>query len=189
MMRSGSSLRGLSEVTIGSSAQLAGHPAHQRPLARVAVAAAAEHHRDLAPRQLAHRAQRRRQGGVGVGVVDEHREPLAAVHRLEPAGDRRLRADRGGHRGVRQRQGLGAGRRGHDVPQVEPAEERGRERQLAARRGEHAADAARVELELERPHLALLQPEGERARELGEQPAAVRIVGVGGAAPARLEHA
>ena len=42
MIACGSSLRGLSEVTIATSASSDGDPAHQRPLAAVAVAAAAE---------------------------------------------------------------------------------------------------------------------------------------------------
>src|SRR3954454_12873566 len=52
--------------------ELAGDLPHQRPLAGVAVAAAAEHHRHLAAaHHLARRAQGGLQGRVGVGVVDE----------------------------------------------------------------------------------------------------------------------
>ena len=42
MIASGSSERGLSEVTIGRSDELGAGPAHQRALVAVAVAAAAE---------------------------------------------------------------------------------------------------------------------------------------------------
>ena len=84
---SGSSLRGLSEVAIGRS------PSRRRPgpsaaLAGVAVAAAAEDDRHfLDPRNLAGRAQGGLQRGVGVRVVHEDRERLAAVDRLQPSRD------------------------------------------------------------------------------------------------------
>ena len=55
MIASGSSERGLSEVTIATSASRARDLAHQRALAAVAVPARAEHG-DHAPRRRASRA-------------------------------------------------------------------------------------------------------------------------------------
>ena len=57
MIASGSSERGLSEVTIATSASRARDLPHQRPLAAVAVAAAAEHD-DHAPARSTPRAAR-----------------------------------------------------------------------------------------------------------------------------------
>ena len=65
--------------------QLGGDLAHRRSLARVALAAGAEHHRQPAfgaPQCGERRPQRARL----VGVVDQRQELLAAVDLLEPAG-------------------------------------------------------------------------------------------------------
>ena len=58
--------------------ELAGGAAHERALAAIAVAAAAEHDDQASLGQAAHRLQRRAQRAVGVRVVDHHREALAA---------------------------------------------------------------------------------------------------------------
>ena len=86
MIASGSSLRGLSEVTSTRSASRRGGVAHQRALAAVAVAAGAEHHVQAAARDLARRAQHVLERVGRVRVVHEHAEVLALVHRLEAAG-------------------------------------------------------------------------------------------------------
>ena len=62
-----------------------GHGAHQRALAAVAVAAAAEDRDHAARPQLAHGLEQVLERVVGVGVVDDHREVLAGVHALQPA--------------------------------------------------------------------------------------------------------
>ena len=85
MIASGSSLRGLSEVTIAMSASSRRDRAHQRALRPVPVAAAAEDAEDAA---LAERAPSREDGGERlrrVRVVDQHGERLPFVDRLEPA--------------------------------------------------------------------------------------------------------
>ena len=69
-MAAGSSRRGLSSVTMATSASARGDLAHQRALAAVAVAAGAEHHDQLAARVRAQRLQHRLQAVRRVGVVD-----------------------------------------------------------------------------------------------------------------------
>ena len=76
--------------------QLGGDRAHRRALARVAVTAGAEHHREpvrSAPAQgLQHRPQRARL----VRVVDQRQEVLTALDRLQPAGHPRVAQPRCG---------------------------------------------------------------------------------------------
>ena len=81
----GSSVRGLSSVTISDVGEPGGDRAHDRPLAGVAVAAGAEDDDDL---PVGERAQGGEHGldRVGlVGVVDDHGEVLAGVDPLQPA--------------------------------------------------------------------------------------------------------
>ena len=85
MIASGSSLRGLSDVTITRSARCLGDRAHQRPLAAVAVAAGAEHADHAAVAELARRLQDGVERVRRVRVVDDDRERLALVDRLEAA--------------------------------------------------------------------------------------------------------
>ena len=86
MIASGSSLRGLSEVTTATSASRRATVAHLRALAAVAVAAAAEHDQQApAVHELAGRAQHVVERVGRVGVVDDHREGLAAVDRPRSA--------------------------------------------------------------------------------------------------------
>ena len=73
-------------VTIATVGEPRGDRAHQRPLAAVAVAAAAEHADARRPRVSgARRAQHVLERVGRVRVVDEHRERLAGVDRLEAA--------------------------------------------------------------------------------------------------------
>ncbi len=67
--------------------QLPGGPSHERALGAVAVAAAAEDAHEPTLRDLPRRAQDVRERVRGVGIVDEHRERLALVDRLEAAGN------------------------------------------------------------------------------------------------------
>ena len=80
----GSSLRGLSSVTIATSASRAARRAHQRPLARIAVAAGAEHHVQPARGMRAQRRQQPLQRVRRVGVIDIDRgavrQPRGQLH-------------------------------------------------------------------------------------------------------------
>ena len=81
--------RGLSVVTIARSASVGGDPAHQRPLLAVAVAARAEDDGQPAVAELPRRAQHVLERVGRVRVVDDHRERLARLDRLEAARERR----------------------------------------------------------------------------------------------------
>ena len=67
--------------------ELRGDPAHQRPLATIAVAAAAEDADQPVLREVASRAQDVLERVGRVGVVDEDGERLALVDGLEAPGD------------------------------------------------------------------------------------------------------
>ena len=85
--RPGFSLRGLSSVTMTTSAFSTAMRAHDRPLALVAVAAAAEHADELAGGE---RAQRVERGGQRLGlvrVVDDGEAAARFADDLEPALD------------------------------------------------------------------------------------------------------
>ena len=100
----GSSERGLSEVRIARSASSADDPPHQRPLAAVAVAAGAEDDREPAVAEPAGGADHVLERVGSVGIVDDHREGLACVDRLEAAGHaRRPTRSRAGSRRGRRR--------------------------------------------------------------------------------------
>ena len=74
--------------------QAPGDLAHDRALAAVAVPARTEDDDDAPAREArAPREDRLERAGL-VGVVDEHREPLALLDGLQPARDRRGRAQR-----------------------------------------------------------------------------------------------
>ena len=77
----GSSLRGLSSVTMTRSRLLRGDRAHHRPLARVAVAAGAEHHDKLPLDVGPQRLERLRQRVGLVRVIDEDRRAVAVARR------------------------------------------------------------------------------------------------------------
>ena len=89
MIASGSSERGLSDVTIATSASSRCDPPHQRPLAAIAVAAGAEDDDHTPVAEVARRAQHRRERVGRVRVVDDDRERLPLVDRLEAPGDAR----------------------------------------------------------------------------------------------------
>ena len=94
MIASGSSERGLSEVTITTSARRAAISPISGPLAAVAVAAGAEDADDArrGADQLARGAQHVLERVGRVGVVDEHGEVLTLLDGLEAAGHAHARA-------------------------------------------------------------------------------------------------
>ena len=116
----------------------------------------------------------------GVGVVDDHREVLTLVDRLEPPRDAGHRTDPGRDRVLVEVEQQRRRDRGEHVLDVEHAEQRRLDRD--PRRRERRA--ARPELEPVRPHLGLgPQPERDerramRACELVREPAAVRVADV-----------
>src|SRR3989442_4585031 len=75
-------------------AQASGDLAHDRPLAAVAVAPAAEDGAEARARELARRGQHALERVRGVGVVDHDEERLAGPHLLEPTRDRADRCER-----------------------------------------------------------------------------------------------
>ena len=86
----GSSLRGLSSVTMTTSLKSRGDRAHVRALALVAVAAGAEHSDQAALDVRAERGDRGFDRIGGVGIIDIDRRAGAADHRaLEPPAHRR----------------------------------------------------------------------------------------------------
>ena len=88
MMRSGSSLRGLSDVTIDEVAQPRRDRAHQRALGAIAIAAAAEDRDDPAGRQRTRGLEQVLERVVGVRVVDDDADVVAGSRDdLEAAGD------------------------------------------------------------------------------------------------------
>ena len=87
MIAAGSSLRGLSEVTIARSARSAAIRPISGRFAAVAVAAAAEDAEHAAGRQVARGAQHVLERAGLVRVVDDDGERLALVDGLEAAGD------------------------------------------------------------------------------------------------------
>ena len=91
---SGSSERGLSLVKIGHVGQPGGGRAHQRALAPVPVAAAAEHHDQFAAGHLAQRGQHGLDRAGLVRVVDERVRPQAAAGMRDPLQAGRARRGR-----------------------------------------------------------------------------------------------
>ena len=84
----------------------------------------------------AHRLQGRLQRLRRVAVVDVDRERLTGLHRLHAAGQRVDVGDAGADRLGVEPERLAAGDRRQHVEQVEAAEQRRGDGQLAARRGE-----------------------------------------------------
>ena len=119
MIASGSSLRGLSDVTIATSASVPGDASHDRPLLAVAVAAAAEDadHAALreAPRLLQNALERR---GL-VRVVDDDGERLAFVDELEAPRHALDGLDAFADRALVDPERAGRGRRAQRVLDVE----------------------------------------------------------------------
>ena len=76
--------------------QFGGDAAHRLALARVTVAARAEHHGEPAAALCAQRLEDRPQCPGLVRVVDQGEKALTAVDRLEPAGHRRAAQPRRG---------------------------------------------------------------------------------------------
>ena len=84
-MLAASSLRGLSSVTMTTSAPSRGDLAHHRPLALITVAAAAKHHDQPVLREGFERRQRLFQRVGLVGVIDEHRRAIACRRQTRAA--------------------------------------------------------------------------------------------------------
>ena len=95
MIASGSSLRGLSEVTIDHVGEVAGDPSHQRALLTVAVAAGPEDHDHAPCRELACRPEHVVERVRLVRVVDHHGEGLPFVDSFESPGHTLERGDPG----------------------------------------------------------------------------------------------
>ena len=100
MIASGRSERGLSEVHPHAVAEPRGDLAHDRPLAAIAVAAAAEDDAEPAARELRAVVSDALEGVGRVGVVDDDQERLAGPHLLEAS-----------RHGADRREGLGDGGR------------------------------------------------------------------------------
>src|SRR3954454_16288317 len=166
---------------------LARDRAHERALGAVAVAAGAEDDDEAVLRERPGRTQDVVERVGGVGVVDEDRERLALVDRLEAARDAgRMR------QGIRDRvvvdpEGADGGDRAQDVQDVEPAGQR-RAQGTAA---ERERGTRRVALEVRRPQLGVGRVDADRDRlaELVCEPPAVGVVDVDDRRPwARLEQ-
>ena len=113
----GSSLRGLSSVTMTMSDMRDSHGAHLGPLALIAVAARSEHRDQPAVDMRAKRGDRRLQRIGSVRIIDVDRNALAADHgALEPPahgrdalhrGEDAVEAGAGRHREARRDQHVG----------------------------------------------------------------------------------
>ncbi len=122
--------------------QLARRGAHQRSLAAVAVAAGAEDADHAPVAERARRAQHVGQRVRRVGVVDDEREVLALVDRLEAARHARRRAQAGGDRVVADAERARRGDRAQRVEDVERA--RAAARSARGRRGGTSTRPARA---------------------------------------------
>ena len=103
--------------------------AHQRTLGAIAIAAATEHRqhsrRPAAARdELAGQRREIAQRVVGVGVVDDHRERLAAVDALKSSRDMRERLNAARNRSRFASARKACGRRGQDVVHIHPPDQR-----------------------------------------------------------------
>ena len=153
MIAPGSSVRGLSEVDDRQIGALGGDAAHDRPLAAVAVAAAAEHDDQPPARERPERRERALERVRRVGVVAEHdagrvRDPLHPAGHLgrggEPLDDvveRRARAPARTAAAASALATLKSPSSGSDASAVP---KRAVEREAAARRVEHDARGADV---------------------------------------------
>ncbi len=159
---------------------------HQGALLTVAIPAAAEDRDQPSLGQPARRRQRVVQRVGGVGVVDQDRERLPLVDRLEASRDAARAGQGGGRRLGWHAEHMAGADRGECVLDVEVARERHPHLDLPA--GTEAAKPrpGRVEGSVERPEVGLLGParrEGEQRRvsgprQLGGEPCAVGIVEV-----------
>src|SRR3954469_19618685 len=155
---------------------LGGRAPHQGPLATVAIAAGAEDDDQPAARQPAGRAQDRLQGVGLVGVVDEDREGLALVDRLEAAGDAlgRRQAARDGR--FVDAQLARDHHRAQRVEHVEAARQRRAQCQPVDREGRPARialDRGRADLRVPR-----VEADADGLREVAGQARAVGVVDV-----------
>ena len=159
---------------------LHGDGAHHGPLAAVAVASGAEHADHPAVAELAGRLEHDVERVGRVRVVDDDRERLALVDRLEPAGHAGHRPHALGQVVVVDVEQDARGDHAEDVLDVEPPAQRRLD--LDARGPESAA--VRPQLEALGPHLRRVrEPEGDERRpprldELEREPAAVLVAHV-----------
>ena len=144
--------------------ELRGDPSHQRALAPVAVAAAAEDADQAPGRELARRPEDVLERARLVRVVDEHRERLPLVDLLEAPGNAvdRLEAP-------------------HDRVVVDPERARGRRGDMRVGAVERAAQP---QLRVERRR----RIDEDRVRQLGGEPAAVVVADVDDGAVGLVEE-
>ena len=178
----------------GEIREFAHGASHQLPLAAIPVAAAAEHDEDAPVAQFADRLDRGAQAAVGVGVVDENRKLLAAVHRLQPAVRGLLRGHRGADRVRRHSQGVRRRDRRRQVLEVEPAEQPADERETEPGRLDLGPNAREVEVRPDDAHLGIVPagaaaaPHPGRPSDFRGQPAAVLVVDVDHRGTARAKQ-
>ena len=162
MIASGSSLRGLSEVTIATSARRVDDRAHERALGPVAVAAAAED-ADAGGRRRADAPPRARSRAPRACARSRRARRTAGPRR--PARSARARRRRARRRGRSPRPAMSSRRAGRDsaedVLDVEAAPEPRPQREA----GRPEAGRGRRQLELVRADLGVVgEAEGEDAR-------------------------
>ena len=146
---------------------------HDRTLALVAVAAAAEDDDQSAPGERAERGQRTLQRVRRVGVVAEH-DAGRLGEQLHPARHLRRRGEPRGHLGERKAETERARRRGERVRDVEVAQQRQRHLRAAEASLEPEAAAGGVEDDACGPHVGRrVKPEGDRRDESGRTSQAV----------------
>ena len=180
MIASGSSLRGLSDVTITRSARCTRDRPHQRALAAVAVAACPEDADQPACAELAGGLQHDVERVGRVRVVDDDGERLALVDRLEPPRHARHPAHALGDRVVVDVEEDPRRDRAEHVLDVEDPAQRCLDLDAAGRE----PPAAGTELEALGPDLRLRsQPERDERRavrvvELEREPATVLVADV-----------
>ena len=170
MIASGSSERGLSEVTIVTSARSAATLPISGRLPRSRSPPAPKTTMTRPERELARRAQHGRERVRRVRVVDDDRERLPLVDRLEAAGNAAHARDTLGDRILVEVEQQSGGDRSESVLDVEPPSQ---PRLDVDARGAEAA-AVRADLEILRPDLRLSV---ERERD---ERRAVQVLEVGG---------
>src|SRR3954452_5068493 len=155
---------------------VAGDRAHERPLRAVAVPAGAEHDDEAPARERARGAQHVVERVGRVGVVDEHRERLALVDRLEAARHAHGPGEAVGDRRIVEPQRARRGHRAEHVQHVEAP----RQRRVQLEPLDRKARAARVALDPPRAHLGVkrVDADPDRVGEVERQAHPVRIVDV-----------
>jgi len=160
--------------------QARGDLPHQRPLAAITVAAAAERADDAGVRQLAGGAQDVVQRVRRVRVVDDDGEGLAFVDRLEAAGDAAGLRHGAHDRLLGDTQAAGDCDGAQDVEDVEAAGQRRAQLELAVRRVDREGRSREAALQAAGP-VRGAGVDGDRhgVGELCRQSRAIRVVHVG----------